>query len=193
MNKIFFTSDWHLNEERIFEFNPFFRPFKSIEEQNETIINNCNKIVGKDDCLVHVGDLAMDIEGIKMMERINCKNCKLILGNYDIDQEEKMPYFEQYFQHILYEEEIIINSRRYYLNHYPEKAVKYLCDKSAKMLAIVGHIHSLWKVQPTMINVSVDAWHFKPVSEDTIIFISNAIDNFYDKNVFPYTYKNKNV
>jgi len=42
----YFTSDWHLNEKRIFEFNPFFRPFKSIEEQNETIINNCNEIVG---------------------------------------------------------------------------------------------------------------------------------------------------
>ena len=52
------------------------------------------------------------------------------------------------------------------------------------MFNIVGHIHSLWKVQRNMVNVSTDIWNFSPVSEDKILFIRNAIENFYDENVF---------
>lgn len=73
----------------------------------------------------------------------------------------------------------MINGTLYNLVHYPVDA------KSDKM-NIVGHIHGLWKVQPNMINVGVDAWHFRPVPETTISFIHNAIKNYYDKNVFPY-------
>lgn len=51
---------------------------------------------------------------------------------------------------------------------------------------LTGHIHSLWKVQPKMINVGVDAWNYRPVSEDEILFCWNAMQNFYDENVFPY-------
>ena len=63
------------------------------------------------------------------------------------------------------------------VNHYPEHGSK-------EMFNIVGHIHGLWRVQWNMINVSTDAWNYTPVSEDTIKFCMNAIDKFYDINVF---------
>lgn len=40
-----------------------------------------------------------------------------------------------------------------------------------------------------MINVSVDAWHFKPVSETEILFCYNAMQNFYDENVFSFCFE----
>lgn len=46
------------------------------------------------------------------------------------------------------------------------------------------HIHGLWKVQRNAVNVSVDAWHFTPVSEDIIKFQMGGIRNHYDQNVF---------
>ncbi|MDI6738323.1 MAG: hypothetical protein QME12_07475, partial [Nanoarchaeota archaeon] len=65
-----------------------------------------------------------------------------------------------------------------YLNHYP---VNHVPDK----FNIVGHIHSLWKVKPNMVNVGADAWHFRPVSEAEILFVHNAIaKGYYDANVF---------
>ena len=35
-----------------------------------------------------------------------------------------------------------------------------------------------------MINVGVDAWHFKPVSLEEILFTKKAIECHYDDNVF---------
>ena len=69
-----FTSDWHLNEKRITkDFNPFFRPFSSIREQNELIISNMRKFISPDDELYHLGDVSMDIDGLNLLDEIDCK------------------------------------------------------------------------------------------------------------------------
>lgn len=173
----YFTSDWHLNESRIFDFNPFYRPFKSIKEQNDCIINACNDMVGKYDTLVHVGDVAMDEDGVSLLDKIKCKKRILIVGNYD---EDKLDLLSNYFDEVLQQTDMKINKTEYHINHYP---INYHPLK----MNIVGHIHGLWKVQRNMINVSCDAWHFKPISEQTIGFVENAITKFYDKNVFPFS------
>lgn len=176
---IFFTSDHHFDETRITpDFNPFFRPFKSVREQNEVMIRLINDMVGEDDELFHIGDVAVTVEGIALMDHVHCKNKTLILGNYDVDKPEKMEALKTRFSRI--EESLCMELPEVtlHLNHYPIKAVPH-------MFNIVGHIHGLWKVQPNMVNVGVDAWHFRPVRLDTILFIKNAIENHYDKNVFP--------
>ena len=180
MKRIFFTSDSHFGETRITPtFNPFFRPFKSVEEQNDVMVERINEIVGEDDELYHLGDVAYTLDGISCMDRIKCKNRTLILGNYDVDMPEKMPLLHaafngQVFDSILREFDGVLM----YLNHYPTNAVSYAFN-------IVGHIHGLWKVQPNMVNVGGDAWHFRPVSLEQVLFVKNAIENHYDKNVFP--------
>ncbi len=35
-----------------------------------------------------------------------------------------------------------------------------------------------------MINVGCDAWHFKPISIDQVMFSKNGIEKYYDINVF---------
>ncbi|MBR9704869.1 hypothetical protein GOV12_05635 [Candidatus Pacearchaeota archaeon] len=171
----YFTSDWHLNETRIGDFNPFFRPFKSVEEQNETIIGNLNQIVRPSDELIVLGDVAMDEQGVKLLDRIKCENRTLIVGNYDEDKLEQLaPYFGQVREDM----DLRVGEVDCYLNHYPTKHVD---DR----FNITGHIHGLWKVKPNMVNVGVDAWHFRPVSEEEILFVHNAIQKgFYDENVF---------
>ena len=42
----------------------------------------------------------------------------------------------------------------------------------------------LWKIQKNIINVGVDVWHFKFVSLEEINFTINAMENYYDENVF---------
>lgn len=178
----FFLSDTHFNETRITpELNLFFRPFKSVEEQNEFMIARINEVIGENDEFYHLGDVSVDVEGISWMDRIRCKNGTLILGNYDVDKAEKLPILKEKFKLVLESMHLkgVGNDKsNFYLNHYPTKAV-------ADAFNIVGHIHSLWKVQPNMVNVGVDAWHFRPVSFKEILFIKNAIENHYDKNVFP--------
>jgi len=61
------------------------RPFETLEEMNEVIVNNINAVVGEDDILFHDGDWSFGgYERIlEFRKQIKCKNIYLILGNHD--------------------------------------------------------------------------------------------------------------
>ncbi len=181
-----FTSDWHLGDDRIGidnKPNLFYRPFSSIKEQNNKIKNEFINSGFKDgDTLYDLGDVVFnDFAGswnimTDVREAFPKSKFVLIVGNYDIDKLSKLNY---YYDEIYDEFSLMIKDREYFLNHYPTNCIE-------KEFSLTAHIHGLWKVQKNMINVGVDAWHFKPVSEDTIDFCRNAIEKYYDQNVFPY-------
>ncbi|WP_370398402.1 metallophosphoesterase [Tenacibaculum dicentrarchi] len=186
---IYFTSDWHLGEERIGingKPNLFYRPFKSISEQNDVIMNNFYNVFKDGDTLYHLGDVVngnLDNAERRLKEmKLTYPNSKFILiqGNYD---EGKDDMLSRYFE---IKEDLVLNVKgigKCYLNHYPTKTIKGL---GLNNLGITGHIHSLWKVQKNLINVGVDAWNFRIVSEEELSFCYNAMNKFYDKDVFPY-------
>jgi calcineurin-like phosphoesterase family protein len=82
------VSDWKkVNKETgILEVCPeSTRPFETLEEMNEAIVNNINNTVGEDDILFHIGDWSFGgVERIlEFRKQIKCKNIYLILGNHD--------------------------------------------------------------------------------------------------------------
>ena len=187
-----FTSDWHLGDDRIGingKLNLFFRPFESVGEQNERIVFNFIESGFEDgDELWHLGDVLYNTEPIQYLDwiRDSFPNSKfnLIIGNYD---EDKLGILEKYFDNIYQDAAIYVDESFVYLNHYPRNCIKTMEEmKETYDFCITGHIHGLWKVQKGMVNVGVDAWHFKPVPETTIDFIMNACKKYYDENVFPY-------
>jgi len=182
----YFTSDLHLGEDRIGingKPNLFYRPFKSIEEQNFAIIDNLQHLKEEDELYI-IGDVVYDLGYIGMLNKIpKCKK-HLIIGNYDVDI---IGDLQEYFHSVQSSDTIKIGNYKVYLNHYPTRCLTNLSSIGGADFAITGHIHGLWKVQKNMINVSTDAWHFKPVSEDEILFCYNAMINYYDKNVFPFS------
>ena len=105
----------------------------------------------------------------------------LIVGNYD---EDKLELLQNWFD-IIEEDYFFLhfNFGEVYLNHYPVKTLEGM--QTAK-LEIAGHVHGLCKTQKQLINVGVDAWHFRAVSEEEISFHYTAMTKYYDKNVFPY-------
>lgn len=64
-----------------------------------------------------------------------------------------------------------------YLTHYPTEGRR---DR----FNIVGHVHSAWKVQLNMLNVSVDAHHFYPFDTADLPFMLKAICEVYDRDVW---------
>ena len=52
--KIYIISDTHFNHENIIKYCN--RPFKDINEMNDAIIDNWNRIVKKDEIVYHLGD-----------------------------------------------------------------------------------------------------------------------------------------
>ena len=93
---------------------------------------------------------------------------------------EKFP-FRSIIQDVLQEENLekIHNKKDYefYINHYPTKG-------SPDYWNICGHIHAAWRVQKNTINVCQDSWHYRPVSMKQISIMMNAIENFYDQDVW---------
>jgi calcineurin-like phosphoesterase family protein len=168
----FFTSDLHFDDDR---FSMLFRPFKTLGEQHKTIIENWNAVVKPEDEVFIVGDVSVTDEGLKYIDLLNGRKY-LIMGNYD-DPRDRTLLLSKFESVSRYTGLLLKDGSFVHLNHYPEKAKPHDFN-------LVGHVHSLWKVQRNMINVSTDTWNFKPVSEDEIIYCINGIKNHYDKNVF---------
>ena len=94
----FVTSDLHLGHIKMLSFlrpdGELLRPFSSIEEMHETLIERWNKIVHAKDRIYVLGDVAIPRSGLKVLDRLNGKKI-LIRGNHDIFKlQDYLPYFE---------------------------------------------------------------------------------------------------
>jgi calcineurin-like phosphoesterase family protein len=82
--EIYFTSDTHFGHRNIIKYCD--RPFSSVEEMDETLIQNWNSVVGPRDTIYHLGDFAMGREDPKVyFNRLN-GNKFLLAGSHDTDK-----------------------------------------------------------------------------------------------------------
>lgn len=81
---IYFTSDLHLNHRAVIPMCE--RPFDSVEEMNQVLIDNINSRVKKNDTLYLLGDLTNKgtvASANELISQIKCKNLILVVGNHD--------------------------------------------------------------------------------------------------------------
>ena len=201
--KIFFTSDTHFWHVNIIKYCN--RPFETIEEMNETIIERWNSKISKDDIVFHLGDFAFcgSSEYNKILSRLNGK-ITLVLGNHDW-KSLKEGYINK-FNGVYQQLRIRIDGQRIYLNHFP-----LLCfDGAYKGLEatwqLFGHVHSskvntngydnqrLQYLFATQLDVGVDGNDFYPYQFEEI---KQIIENqqmslgMYRKNGVPEENKDK--
>jgi calcineurin-like phosphoesterase family protein len=62
---------------------PFMRPFTSVEEMDETLVENWNKVVRPQDKVYHLGDVAIKKPYVATVKRCNGHK-RLVRGNHDI-------------------------------------------------------------------------------------------------------------
>lgn len=93
----FVTSDTHFHHTRIVEAkdnNLKLRPFDSVEEMNEFIVEQWNSVVSPRDRVYHLGDVSFSRKGLDILSRLNGRKV-LARGNHDIyDLKEYCEYFE---------------------------------------------------------------------------------------------------
>jgi len=170
----FFTSDLHFDDDR---FDISMRPFKDTNEQTDFLIKKWNSKISNSDTVYVLGDLFIKKFNPNIIKQLNGSKI-LVKGNYENLSND---IYEKYFDKVC--DNLVLNIKKngkdhqVYINHYPEKCREDIFN-------ICGHVHSAWRVQKNMINVGVDAWHFLPVSISEILFVKNAIDNHFDKNIF---------
>lgn len=163
MENIWFTSDSHFGHTKILEYCS--RPFKTIEEMDEILIENWNKKVKKNDKIFVLGDFALCGKDkiIEIGQRLN--GYKILLwGNHE--HASLKTYFEAGFKLIykspfLYDEQFICS-------HIPRFNCKYP--------NIHGHIHQKNIIElenfsgdsSMFFNVGVDMNNFYPVNYENI-------------------------
>lgn len=177
---IFLTSDPHFGHANIIRYTD--RPFSSVEEMDETLIKNFNRVVGPDDTLYILGDFSMHRDFDKLIyyrDQLNCKHIHLIYGNHDI--RIGLTVFESASDYL----EINYHHTRFCLSHYP-----FLSWHGREQGAIMchGHIHA--KKRTNEINqwqrlrrfdVGVDANDYTPVSLDYILdFFGKSLEEIFN-------------
>lgn len=81
--KTWFTADLHFGHERIIELCG--RPFSSVEEMNEQLLENLNSCISSSDRLIILGDICMGKleDSLQLLKRIEAAELVLIPGNHD--------------------------------------------------------------------------------------------------------------
>lgn len=110
---VWFTSDWHLGHKNILKYEDGTRPFASIEEHDEAILQAVADTVGENDILYVLGDVCMgdikkyanrirDLPGTKMLVSGNHDTCWI--GRYPDDlarlEKERQRYLDAGFRQV---------------------------------------------------------------------------------------------
>lgn len=161
---IFFTSDTHFSHANFLTFRDnageCIRPFTSIEEMDETMIERWNSVVRDGDKVYHLGDLSFDKARLPaIMTRLRGSK-RLILGNHD---DIKRYDLCQYFKRIALWR--IFKEHNFICTHVP-----LAMDQMRKVTFNVhGHIHEKPEPSANHICVCVERTNYTPLHLDQIV------------------------
>ena len=152
-HNIWVISDTHFGHENIIKYCN--RPFKSLEEMHEYIIDKWNSVVKDGDKVYHLGDVYFSDKG-KILHKLKGQK-RLILGNHD---NAKDNYIQKFFKKILMWR--MFPEFGLLLTHVPVYD-KIFNDKVRKN--IHGHIHNNnYIVDERYKNVSVEVIDYTPIN-----------------------------
>jgi len=186
----FFTSDQHFGHKNIIEYSK--RPFSSVYEMDETMVERHNAVVRDNDEVWHLGDFSFKSDGLQVhLPRLRGKH-RLVAGNHDRchschsrGERAKRDYIRAGFYAIDERVQVTLPGLgNVMLCHMPLRTANTLHDlrylehrpteeetKDDNWL-LHGHVHEKWKKKGKMINVGVDQWNFTPVSlEELVVFV----------------------
>ena len=177
--KVWFTSDTHYNQSRAYLLTK--RPFLSLKQMNQIMISNHNSKVYSQDTIYHLGDFGEAI----YFQYLSGNDYNLLLGNYDNEK-----FVSEIKSIDIYNRLTIISNNTLFedmnLIHEPEFGI------NENIFHLYDHIHKHF-VKTNGVNVGVDTHCFYPIDLETVYFYKNAINNFYDKNVFLSTIDNNSL
>ena len=169
---IFYTADLHFNHKKIIEYCN--RPFSNIEDMNNTIINNWNNKVSKNDTVYILGDFGyvQGKEAKEILSKLN-GNKYLIIANHDKFLNDKS-FNKNSFKDIYYYCELKDCNKKVVLFLYPIFEWNGYYHNS---IHLFGHVHISNKFYSNIppifknkaFNVGVDVNNFEPVSLEEIL------------------------
>ena len=155
MDKTYLLSDIHFGHENVLKYSE--RPFETLEDMHETIMNNVAEVATQGNHLIVLGDCAMS-KGITLsndfFRLLPCKTY-LVIGNHDLAGAGilRVEGFDVVTPIMVME-----GKPNLFLTHYP-----IYCVEMPDTINVHGHEHQYPAHTNKHINVSVDQIGFKPV------------------------------
>ena len=159
---IWFTADTHFGHNAAIKHSR--RPFSSLEEMNETIIDNWNFLVKNGDIIYHLGDFGFGRieEMIKFRARLKGK-VHLIYGNHDF--RNKINRIAYMFSSADCLRTINWDKNKIILCHY---SMNTWDSSHYDSWHLFGHSHGTWEGTGKSMDVGVDCFGYAPVNYDII-------------------------
>jgi calcineurin-like phosphoesterase family protein len=173
--KIFFTSDHHFGHTNILKFCN--RPFASIDEMNEVLIQRWNEKIGIADDVYHLGDFALTTneQCKEIIDQLN-GNIHLIVGNHEgsaLNHRKRFKWVKEYFELKVQDETCANGVQRIILFHY---AMRVWRGDYRGAWHLYGHSHNNLpdKEDALAFDVGVDCHNFYPLAyHDVKAIMSN--------------------
>lgn len=171
MSDTFFVSDTHFGHANIIKYSQ--RPFADVQEMNEMLIKNWNKVVQPTDTVWHLGDFAfMEYkEFSNLLRRLN-GNINVVLGNHDkvIDQNSVSLLQQDLLHSIQNYAELRVEKQFIVLFHYGQR----VWNRSHHgAFHLYGHSHGSLPPYGLSVDVGVDSkevtTEYRPVSLGEVI------------------------
>jgi len=163
MQKNYFGSDWHLCHANIIKYDK--RPFKSVQEMNDTILFNHNTIVKPGDNFYFLGDFCFDVRRAEEFLELMNGNLFFIKGNHDKNDTIKL--YKQYGTYLGEQKKIKIGEQEIVLNHYSMN-VWDKCHHGSWHL--FGHSHGSLLDNPNSLSFDVgcNIWGYEPLEFERV-------------------------
>jgi calcineurin-like phosphoesterase family protein len=164
---VFFTSDSHFGHKNVIEYCR--RPFESVEQMNDGLIEQWNSVVGKNDTIYHLGDFGWfkkrhELDAV--LGRLQ-GHIHLVRGNHDhkpIKNHERFIWVKDYYELRFDDngvEQLIV------MCHYP---IESWNQRHRGAWHIHGHTHGSFE-SPTWqrrIDIGADCHNYKPISYEQL-------------------------
>ena len=158
----FFTADTHFGHSNIIKYCG--RPFDDKYDHDETLIQNWNSVVSKNDHVYHLGDFGFGPSWYlkKIAQRLNGK-IHLLKGNHDKTKTLKDLSFRFVFiKDVHFYKTTFRGSKiEIFLSHYAHRSWPKSFHGSWHLF---GHSHSNLEPYYRSFDVGVDCWNFTPIS-----------------------------
>lgn len=171
MSKVLVTSDLHFWHTNVIKFEK--RPWETVEDMNQALIDNWNEVVDDNDTVYILGDFCFASwpRTKEIVEQLRGHKI-LIIGNHDARWLRKVE--PGYFDEICSYKEIKYKDYHFVMFHHP---IACWNGMEHGYYHLYGHIHSNFFDLPEgfnrklSFNVGVDTNHYRPVELDWIIQI----------------------
>ena len=187
-----FASDHHFGHENIIRFEPDARGhFNSVNHMNAEIVSRHNALVGENDVVFFLGDVALGRpfeEQLAWAGRMNGDK-HLILGNHDrphpimTKNEERRAEFAKAYEEVGFtihplEMNVAIGDQAVKVHHYPYRGVVDGIEEATKhdvwrpepstQPLVHGHIHTKRLIRDNMFNVGIGLRNLEPTPVSVI-------------------------